>query len=272
MMCAASTLLGASRDSTENAERGPRKAHSKRNSLVAVPTYNEADNLERLVEAVLALGGFDILVVDDNSPDGTGRLADSLAIQHPTRVAVLHRPGKLGLGSAYVDGFRYALANEYARVFEMDADFSHDPACLPKLRTALDTADIVLGSRYVPGGRTTHWPFWRRALSQVGSRYAGIILGLPFRDLTGGFKGFRSKVLAALDLDSIQSNGYAFQIEVTYRGHQRGFRIVEEPIVFADRRLGRSKMHARIVAEALLIVWRLRLESTRGLHTRSMPT
>lgn len=262
----------APRGSAEHAQRGTRYAEPKRDSLVIVPTYNEADNLERLVKAVLALRAFDVLIVDDNSPDGTGRLADALTLQHPNRVAVLHRPGKLGLGRAYIDGFRYALAHEYRRVFEMDADFSHDPSSLPTLRAALDNADVVLGSRYVPGGLTSHWPAWRRALSQGGSRYAGIVLGLPIRDLTGGFKGFRSRVLSSLDLDAIHSNGYAFQIEVTYRCHRLGFRMVEQPIVFADRRLGRSKMHARIIVEALLVVWRLRLESARGLHARRVPT
>jgi glycosyltransferase involved in cell wall biosynthesis len=160
----------APRGSAEHAQRGTRYAESKRDSLVIVPTYNEADNLERLVRAVLALHTFDVLIVDDNSPDGTGRLADALTLQHPNRVAVLHRPGKLGLGRAYIDGFRYALGHEYRRVFEMDADFSHDPASLPTLRAALDNADVVLGSRYVPGGLTSHWPAWRRALSQGGSR------------------------------------------------------------------------------------------------------
>jgi dolichol-phosphate mannosyltransferase len=260
------------REGAEHMQLEPRYADGKRDSLVIVPTYNEVANLERLVKAVLALRAFDVLIVDDNSPDGTGELGDVLALEHPNRVAVLHRPGKNGLGRAYVCGFRYALAHQYSRVFEMDADFSHDPASLLTLRSALDRADVVLGSRYVPGGVTSHWPAWRRALSQGGSRYAGIVLGLPIRDLTGGFKGFRSMVLSSIDLDAIQSNGYAFQIEVTYRCQRRGFQIVEEPIVFVDRRAGRSKMHARIVVEALLVVWRLRLESARGLHAGRVPT
>jgi dolichol-phosphate mannosyltransferase len=237
----------------------------RHDSLVIVPTYNEAANLERLVERVLRVGPFDILVVDDHSPDGTGELADNLAEERPGQVTVLHRPAKLGLGTAYVAGFRQALARDYERVFEMDADFSHDPGCLPMLHAALDHADVVLGSRYVAGGGTRHWPLWRRALSQGGSLYAATVLGLPFHDLTGGFKGFRQRVLAALDLDAIESNGYAFQIEVTYRCFQHHFRIVEQPIVFADRRIGTSKMNRRIVSEALLVVWRLRFESHHRL-------
>lgn len=228
-------------------------------SLVIIPTYNEAENLEPLVLQVLAQGPFDVLVVDDDSPDGTGVVADDLTRCFPGRVAVLHRPGKLGLGSAYIEGFRYALARRYERVFEMDADFSHDPASLPALRAALDGADVALGSRYVPGGGVRRWPVWRRALSRGGSRYAGLILGVPVHDLTGGFKGFRRGALAALDLDTIGAGGYAFQIEVTYRCYRRGLRIVELPIVFEDRRAGRSKMSPRIIAEALVLVWRLRL-------------
>src|SRR5262245_49998622 len=246
---------------------------SIRDSLVIVPTYNEVENLPPLVRQVLANDLFDVLVVDDNSPDGTGARADELVAERPDRVSVLHRGGKLGLGTAYVEGFRYALANRYQHIFEMDADFSHDPAVLPALRTALQSgADVVLGSCYIPGGATHHWPAWRRLLSQAGSRYAGFVLGLPFRDLTGGFKGFRARVLSRLDLSGIQSNGYAFQIEVTYRSHQLGFRIVEEPIMFADRSVGYSKMHARIVAEALLVVWRLRLEGLRQVPARRVPT
>ena len=240
-------------------------------SLVILPTFNEAANLERLVERVMRAGPFDVLIVDDHSPDGTGEIADQLASERPGTVAVLHRSGKLGLGTAYVAGFRHALARHYDRVFEMDADFSHDPSCLPILCAALADADVVLGSRYVAGGGTRHWPMWRRMLSQGGSLYAATVLGLPFRDLTGGFKGFRACVLDALDLDAIESNGYAFQIEVTYRSYQRGFRIVEQPILFTDRRLGRSKMNARIVAEALLVVWRLRLEAARRLTVEGVP-
>jgi len=228
-------------------------------SLVIIPTYNEAGNLPELIPRVLAQGPFDVLVVDDNSPDGTGALAGDLAERWPSRIKVLRRPGKLGLGSAYVEGFRHALEAGYTHVFEMDADFSHDPASLPALRAALDRADVVLGSRYAPGGGTRHWPLWRQAVSRGGSRYAGLVLGLPVRDLTGGFKGFRRRALAQLDLDAIRSNGYSFQIEVTYRCHRQGLRIVEVPIVFEERRAGQSKMGWRIIAEALLLVWVLRL-------------
>jgi dolichol-phosphate mannosyltransferase len=245
--------------SATSARRRAPQAGQRPDNLVVVPTYNEAANLERLVSEIRQAGPFDVLIVDDHSPDGTGDLADRLADRWRGRVSVLHRSAKLGLGSAYVAGFRNALSRGYEHVFEMDADFSHDPARLPVLRAALDDADVVLGSRYVPGGGTCRWPLWRRALSQGGSLYAALVLGLPFRDLTGGFKGFRSRALAALDLEDIRSNGYAFQIEVTYRCFQHGLRIVEQPIVFSDRVLGESKMRSRIVAEALLVVWRLRL-------------
>jgi dolichol-phosphate mannosyltransferase len=227
-------------------------------NLVVIPTYNEAENLRRLVGMVLAHGPFDVLIVDDNSPDGTGELADALVACYPGRVAVVHRAGKLGLGTAYRTGFAYALTNGYQRVFEMDADFSHDPAALPELNSALDDSDVVLGSRYVRGGATAAWPIWRRLLSQGGSKYAALMLGLPFHDLTGGFKGFGASVLQSLDLDAIQSNGYAFQIEVTYRAYRSGFRIKELPITFVDRRFGKSKMRLPIVLEALRIVWTLR--------------
>lgn len=228
-------------------------------SLVIIPTYNERENLEELVEAVLGQEGFDLLVVDDGSPDGTGELAEALARRWRSRLGVLHRGAKLGLGSAYIAGFKTALQSEHEYVFQMDADFSHDPRDLPRLRKALEHADLVLGSRNVPGGGTVHWPLWRRVLSRGGSLYAGLVLGVPVHDFTGGFKGFRRAVLETLDLEAIRSNGYSFQIEVTYRCHQRGFRIVEVPIVFVDRRNGSSKMSSRIVLEALLMVWRLRL-------------
>ncbi len=228
-------------------------------SLVIIPTYNEAENLGLLVSMIFTHGSFDVLVVDDNSPDGTGEVADKLTRRSKGRVAVLHRPGKLGLGTAYVQGFRYALETGYDRVFQMDADFSHDPASLPSLWQALNQADVVLGSRYVPGGATRNWSVFRRALSRVGSFYAATVLGVPFHDLTGGFKGFRRRALEALDLDGIRSNGYSFQIEVTYRFHRLGFRIVEIPITFEERRVGQSKMCMSIVAEAILVPWELRL-------------
>ena len=240
-------------------------------SLVVIPTYNEAENLMALVEMVLAHGDFDVLIVDDHSPDGTGELAETLTQRFPHRVAVLHRAGKQGLGTAYRAGFSYALTRGYQHIFEMDADFSHDPSALPALRAALDDADLVLGSRYVHGGETKNWPIARRLLSQCGSLYAAWILGLPFHDLTGGFKGFSARVLQTLDLDAIRSNGYAFQIEVTYRAYQSGFRIVERPITFVDRRLGHSKMRPAIVAEAVRIVWSLRFGARPALIQEVRP-
>ena len=230
-----------------------------------MPTYNEAANLVPLVEETLLVGHLlgepqiSVLIIDDNSPDGTGTLAEGLRQAHRGRVDILHRLQKLGLGTAYVVGFHYALASEYDYVVQMDADFSHDPSLLPRLLRAARDADVVLGSRYVAGGGVQHWPLWQQLLSRAGSRYARSVLGLPLSDLTGGFKCFRREALAALDLSAIRSNGYSFQIEVTYRCAQRGLRIVEVPITFADRRRGRSKMSLRIVREALLVVWQLRL-------------
>ncbi len=243
-------------------------------NVVIIPTYNEAGNLKRLIPSILQQGSFDILIIDDNSPDGTGELAEEFASRFPGRVSVLHRPGKLGLGTAYLAGFDYVLAQGYQQVFTMDADFSHDPSRLPALRAALDHADVVLGSRYVPGGGTLHWPLWRRLLSWGGSAYARLILGLPIRDLTGGFKGFRRQVLEALlpELEMIRSHGYAFQIEMTYRCALHGFRIVEVPILFEDRLVGKSKMSRRIVTEALWVVWSLRLsQGSARPHREARP-
>lgn len=228
--------------------------------LIIIPTYNERNNLAALATAIYAQGPFDILIVDDNSPDGTGALADDLAVQYAGRFFVLHRRGKLGLGTAYLEGFRWGLARGYDLLFQMDADFSHDPGHLPQFLARIHAgADLVLGSRYVRGGGTRNWSLLRRIISRGGSFYAQVILGLPIHDLTGGFKCFRRRVLETLDLDRIRSNGYSFQIEVTYRAFRRGFRIVETPILFVDRRVGQSKMHRRIVYEAIFMVWRLRL-------------
>lgn len=225
-------------------------------ACVVLPTYNERENLPLIVPAILdASEKLDVLVVDDNSPDGSGGIADELAARE-RRVRVLHRPRKEGLGRAYLAGFERALEGGYGKVLEMDADFSHDPACLPVL-LATD-ADLVLGSRYVPGGGTVNWGLGRRLLSRGGSLYARAILGVPVRDLTGGFKCFRRRTLQALDLGSVRSNGYAFQIELTYRAIRRGFKVVEVPITFVDRRVGKSKMSRRIVAEALFMVWKMR--------------
>ena len=229
-------------------------------ACVIVPTYNEIENLAQIVPAILAASReVDVLVVDDNSPDGTGRVADELAAREP-RVRVLHRALKEGLGRAYLAGFAEALARGYGRILEMDADFSHDPSRLPALLEASRDVDLVLGSRYVEGGGTVNWGFGRRALSRGGSFYARTILGLSVRDLTGGFKCFRREVLEALDLATVRSTGYAFQIELTYRACKRGFRIREVPIIFADRRVGKSKMSRRIVVEALWMVWNIRFD------------
>jgi dolichol-phosphate mannosyltransferase len=224
---------------------------------VVLPTYNEVENLEPLVEAARAKlpPSARILIVDDSSPDGTGEVADRLAEQHEN-VEVLHRPHKEGLGPAYIAGFRRALAGGAGFVLEMDSDFSHDPAYLPRLLEAAKRADVVLGSRYVEGGGVSDWGALRRAVSRGGSAYARLVLGVPVRDLTGGFKCFRREVLEAIDFDEIATHGYAFQVEMTYRAIRCGFEVVEVPIVFRDRRVGTSKMDLSIAAEA---IWRLPL-------------
>jgi dolichol-phosphate mannosyltransferase len=230
-------------------------APGSREAWVILPTYNEAENLERIVNAVLEqLRDSDrVLVVDDNSPDGTGEIADRLADSKES-VSVLHRPRKEGLGPAYLAGFHVALDAGAQRIVEMDADFSHDPAYLPKLIGAAEHYDLVIGSRYVPGGGVTEWGPVRKFISRGGSSYARVALGLPIRDLTGGFKCFRREVLETINLDTIQARGYAFQVETTYRAIRAGFRVVEIPIVFRDRAEGTSKMSRSIVAEA---VWRV---------------
>ncbi len=229
-----------------------------RPALVCLPTYNEAENLGPIVEAILAATPeADVLVIDDDSPDGTGRLADQMAAREP-RVKTLHRPGKEGLGKAYLAGFAWALERGYALVLEMDADFSHDPGYLPAMLDKARQVDLVLGSRNVPGGGTVNWGLGRRLLSRGGSLYARLILGLPVRDLTGGFKCFRREVLEAIDLSTVECSGYAFQIELTYRAIRKGFRVAEIPIVFVDRRAGQSKMSRRIVLEAVSKVWSIR--------------
>jgi dolichol-phosphate mannosyltransferase len=231
----------------------------KAKPLVAIPTYNEAENLEAIVTAVYdALPQTAVLIIDDASPDGTGRLADDLAARYPS-LQVLHRPGKQGLGTAYVAGFRYALERDFDCVFEMDADFSHDPQYLPALLAATDDADLVIGSRYVPGGRTPDWGFSRRLISGFGNVFARTLLQLPVRDCTAGFKCYRRCVLEAFDLDAIRLEGYAFQIETVYQSVRKGFRIKEVPIVFPDRKVGKSKMSKAIVAEAFTYVIRRRL-------------
>ena len=228
--------------------------------MVCLPTYNERENLEAMVSALADVLPDDgrILVIDDNSPDGTGRIADRLADERDD-VVVLHRPRKEGLGPAYLDGFRRALELGADLVIEMDCDFSHDPNDVPRLVAAAEDADVVLGSRYVPGGGTRNWGLVRRLISRAGSLYAQILLGLRIRDLTGGFKVYRRVVLETIDLDAIESKGYAFQIEGTYRALRAGFRVVEVPIVFADREVGGSKMSRSIVLEAIWKVPALRL-------------
>ena len=222
---------------------------------VILPTYNEAENLERIVGAVLEQlpGSGRVLIVDDNSPDGTGEIADRLADADES-IAVLHRKHKEGLGPAYLAGFRVALDRGAERIIEMDADFSHDPRYLPRLIEATEHADLAIGSRYVPGGGITDWGPMRRFISRGGSAYARTALGLPVRDLTGGFKCFRRIVLETINLDTIEARGYAFQVETTYRAIKAGFRVVEVPIVFKDRTDGTSKMSRAIVAEAM---WRV---------------
>jgi len=239
-----------------------------RRALVIVPTYNERENLPRLIPAILAQDPrLDVLVVDDASPDGTGALADEMAAEDP-RVHVLHRAGKLGLGTAYLDGFRWGLEREYDALFEMDADFSHDPAHLPQFLEAIREYDVVLGSRYLHGRVTVvNWPIGRLLLSYFANLYARWVTGLPIADATGGFKCFRREVLAAIPLERVESNGYAFQIEMSFRAWKRGFRIGEIPIMFVDRDVGESKMSKRIVREAVWRVWRLRwLALTRRLE------
>jgi len=224
--------------------------------LVVIPTYNEAGNLHTIVAAIHdALPAAAVLIVDDASPDGTGRLADDLAARDPA-LAVLHRAGKQGLATAYVAGFRYALARDYDRVFAMDADFSHDPRYLPALLAATEDADLVIGSRYVPGGRTPDWGLSRRLISGFGNVFARTLLRLPVRDCTAGFKCYRRGVLEAFDLEAIRLEGYAFQIETVYQSVRKGFRIKEVPIDFPDRKVGKSKMSTAIVAEAFTYVIR----------------
>jgi dolichol-phosphate mannosyltransferase len=232
-----------------------------------LPTYNEAENIEPLVRAVvpqLASTGQEhtILVVDDSSPDGTGAIADNLAAELP-QVRVLHRPRKDGLGRAYIAGFGMALADGAELILEMDSDFSHDPEDVPRLIAAAGAADLVLGSRHVPGGGVENWGTVRRALSRGGSAYARLLLGVPVRDLTGGFKCFHRRVLEAIDLEDVHADGYGFQIELTYRAIQAGFTVTEVPITFRERRVGRSKMTARIALEAVWKVPALRLRRQR---------
>ncbi|MEM1415152.1 MAG: polyprenol monophosphomannose synthase [Myxococcota bacterium] len=233
--------------------------------LIVTPTYDERDNLEPFLEGVFAaLPTAEVLVVDDASPDGTGELADAIAARDG-RVHVMHRPGKMGLGSAYIDAFGWALERGYELVFEMDTDLSHDPGYLPDFLAAFEAgADVVIGSRNVPGGGVEGWGLGRHVLSKGGSLYSRTVLGLSVRDLTSGYKAFRAEVLRQLGLTNVRSNGYSFQVELTYRAIRRGFRVSEVPIVFVDRRAGQSKMSRRIFAEAVMMMPKLRFDAMRG--------
>jgi dolichol-phosphate mannosyltransferase len=237
-------------------------------TLIIVPTYNERENLPRMAQRILSLPAkVDLLVVDDNSPDGTGKIADELAAKHP-EIHVLHRPEKNGLGRAYIAGFQWALERGYEFIFEMDCDFSHDPDEIPNFLAAAknQNADLVLGSRYSGGIRVVNWPLKRLMLSRSAGVYVRIITGMPFTDPTGGYKCFRRRALQAIALDDVGSNGYSFQIEMTHRLWRDGFKIVEVPIIFTDRIEGHSKMAGHIVTEALVMVWRLWLQN--GLRRR----
>ncbi len=232
-------------------------------ALVILPTYNELGNLAPMVDSIIGQGPmFDLLIIDDGSPDGTGLLADHLREAYPGRVEVIHRQGKLGLATAYLAGFRYGLKRGYEYFFEMDADFSHNPDYLPQFIefTEEQAADLVLGSRYVEGGGTVRWPWYRRLISRGGSLFASKMLGVSIRDLTGGFKCFRRAVLETIDLDSVEATGYGFQIEMTYRAVEAGFRVTEMPIVFEERREGVSKMSPAIFIEAFWMVAKMRAQ------------
>lgn len=232
-------------------------------TLIIIPTYNEIENIKKLVTEVFNQvdANTHILICDDNSPDGTGDLADVLAESNP-RVHVIHRPRKMGLGTAYVTGFRYALENGYDVVFEMDSDFSHDPKYLPLFQQEIEKYDAVIGSRYVAGGGVQNWGLGRRILSKGGSLYARMVLGIPCQDLTGGFNCWRRSVLEAIGPNNIKSDGYSFQIEIKYKAFKKGFRMKEIPIVFEDRYLGQSKMNKKIVVEAMYRVLLMRLGET----------
>ncbi|MHB8172917.1 MAG: polyprenol monophosphomannose synthase [Nitrospirota bacterium] len=234
-------------------------------ALVVIPTYNEISNVTKIVDAVLGVSEIaEVLVVDDNSPDGTGAAADDMARSNP-RVHVMHREGKMGLGSAYIEGFRYAIDKGYDYIFEMDADFSHDPAEIPRFLEAAAENDVIIGSRYIDGIRILNWPLKRLMLSYFASVYARMITGLKLHDTTGGYKCFRREALEKLDLSRIHSDGYSFQIEMNFLCQKKGFRLKEIPIVFSDRRRGASKMNKGIIFEALAVVWLLKIKSILGI-------
>lgn len=244
----------------------PKVSDQGRKSLVIIPTYNEKENAAAIIEAVLALNPpFDVLIVDDNSPDGTAAIVRQKMSEHPGRVHMLEREGKLGLGTAYIAGFKWALANGYEYIFEMDADFSHSPADLLRLRQAvIDGADMAIGSRYSKGVNVENWPMGRVLMSYYASLYVKIITGLPVSDTTAGFVCYRRRVLESMDLDSIRFKGYAFQIEMKYTAYKLGFKVIEVPIVFVNRVLGTSKMNSSIFGEAMVGVIKLRLGKVKG--------
>src|SRR5947209_7850546 len=227
-------------------------------TLIIIPTYNEFDNLRPLLQEIFSFApAVDVLIVDDNSPDGTGKLADQIHVENP-QVNVLHRAGKLGLGTAYIAGFKYAIEHGYDAAFEMDADFSHDPRYLPDFLQAIENADLVIGSRYVPGGDTPNWSLLRRFISGGGNIFARFMLHIPVHDCTAGYRCYRREVLESIELDTVQSQGYAFQVEMAYRTTRRGFKVVEVPIIFMDRRVGKSKMSRKIFIEGFTYVLRAR--------------
>jgi dolichol-phosphate mannosyltransferase len=231
-------------------------------SLVIIPTYNELENIRKLIPDILGrYEDVDILIVDDGSPDGTGVYVERLTTE-TERVKLIKRPQKMGLGTAYIAGFKYALEHDYEFIFEMDADFSHDPKEIKNFLTAIQDNDLVLGSRYKTGVNVINWPMRRLMLSYFANSYTRFVTGLPVRDATGGFKCFRRKVLESINLDEVKSNGYAFQIEMTFKAYKKGFRIAEIPIIFIDRHQGSSKMSKKIVREAVLMVWKLRIRSS----------
>ena len=237
------------------------RARRMNQTVIILPTYNERENLPRMVAKLLSLPvSVDVLVVDDNSPDGTGKLADELAAQHP-QIHVLHRAGKEGLGRAYLAGFQWALDRHYEFIFEMDCDFSHDPEEIPNFLKAAENADLVLGSRYTGGVRVINWPLKRLMLSRCAGVYVWLITGMPLTDPTGGYKCFRRRALLAAGLDTVQYNGYSFQIELTHRLWRQGYQITEVPIIFTDRIDGTSKMSSHIIGEAFWMVWWLWLQN-----------
>jgi dolichol-phosphate mannosyltransferase len=237
--------------------------HREQRGLVVIPTYDEAENIRNLIPLVLKQGPLDVLVVDDGSPDGTADVVRAFGEKDP-RVHLISRNGKQGLGTAYVAGFKYALARDYDYIFEMDADFSHDPMALPVFLQNIQSADLVIGSRYTDGVRVLNWPIKRLLLSYFANVYTRLLIGLPIHDATGGFKCYRRAVLEAINLEKIKSNGYAFQIEMSYKAWRKKFNLVEIPIVFLDRQAGTSKMSKGIVYEAFFMLWKLRLLSIIG--------